>query len=207
MNSGAETPEWSVQGVLERRNAVEPWRRWLAGTAEEYATLAATAAAHHDPIETGKLVVETVPDPAADVFEGRHFQTDDLIQVMVVEFGAQFVNALRDLIEIAYPILLFVGLALEGDLSLERVAVEPRITVAVSHVHRQVVGSLERKFLEDFEHLCALCLGSEGHTATQQLTFTEAREACTARSRRWNELTAFLTEKARAGRTWSRPPE
>ena len=85
----------------------------------EHAPLAATAAAHDDPIETGKLVVEPVPDPAADVFEGRHFQTNDPIQVMVVEFDTQFVNALRDLIEIAYSILLFVGLALEEDLSLE----------------------------------------------------------------------------------------
>jgi hypothetical protein len=155
MNSGAETPEWSGQSVLKCWNAVEPGRRWLAGTAVEYTTLAAAAAAHDNPIETGEPVVEMVPDPAANVFKGRHFQTDDLIQVMMVEFGAQLGNALGDLIKIAYPILLFVGFSLEEDLNLERVAVEPRITVPVSHIHCQVVRGLERKFLENFKHLCA----------------------------------------------------
>ena len=95
----------------------------------EHATLAATAAAHDDPIETGKLIVEPVPDPAADVFERRHLQPRDLVQVIVVEFGAQPGDALFDLAEIAQPVLLPVGFALEKDLNLERVAVEPRITM------------------------------------------------------------------------------
>jgi hypothetical protein len=147
--------------VLEGRNAVEPWRRRLVGTAIEYATLAATTAAHDNPTETGKLVAEPVPDPAADVFQRRHFQTRNLIQVMVVEFGAQFGDQLPDLVKIAHPIRLLVGLAPENDLNLERVTVEPRITVPVTNVHRQVVGGLERKFPKYLEHLHTLGLDYE----------------------------------------------
>ena len=74
----------------------------------EHAPLAATAAAHDDPIETGKLVVEPVPDPAADVFKRRHLQPRNLIQLIVVEFGAQLGNALLDLAKIAHPVFLLV---------------------------------------------------------------------------------------------------
>src|SRR4051812_49788664 len=66
-----------------------------------------------------------LPDPTADVFERRHLQPRDLIQIIVVEFGAKLGDALFDLAEIAQPFLLLVGLTLEKDLNLERVAVQP----------------------------------------------------------------------------------
>src|SRR5215211_1010737 len=100
-------------------------KQGLIKTAVEYATLAATAASHDDSIETGKLIVKPVPDPAADIFECRHLQPGDLIQVIVVEFGAHFGDTLFDLAEIAQPFLLLVGFALEKDLNLERVTMEP----------------------------------------------------------------------------------
>ena len=100
-------------------------KQGLIKTAMEHATLAATAASHDDSIETGKLIVEPVPDPAADIFERRHLQPGNLVQIIVVEFGAQFGDALFDLAEIAQPFLFLVGFALEIDLNLERVTVEP----------------------------------------------------------------------------------
>ena len=55
----------------------------------------------------------------------------DLVQAIVVEFGAQRGDALPDPGEIAHPVPFLVGLALEKDLNLERVVVEPRITVTL----------------------------------------------------------------------------
>src|SRR3954465_5723414 len=86
-------------------------KQGLIKTAVEHATLAATAASHDNSIETGKLIVEPVPDPAADIFETEHLQPGNLVQIIVVEFGASSRDTLFDLAEIAQPFLLLVGLA------------------------------------------------------------------------------------------------
>ena len=80
---------------------------------------AATAAAHDNPVETGYLVVEPMPDPAADIFQGRHLQSGNFIQIVVVEYGAQLGDVVLDLVEVAQPVLRPVGLAPEKDLHLE----------------------------------------------------------------------------------------
>jgi hypothetical protein len=119
----------------------------------EDAPLAATAAAHDNPVETRYLVVEPMPYPAADIFERRHLQPGDFIQVIVVEYGAKLGDVPLDFGEIAQPVLRPVWFAPEEDLHLERVTVKPGIMMAIADVYREVMGGLEGKFLENLEHL------------------------------------------------------
>src|SRR4051812_5915544 len=84
------------QNVPGSSSAVEPSRRWLAGTAVVYAAFPATAAAHDNPVETGELPVEPVPNPPADVFQRWHLEPRNLIQIIVIKFDAQLRDALLD---------------------------------------------------------------------------------------------------------------
>src|SRR6266851_9376744 len=147
--------------IRTARRAVKSGRAFA-----EDAAFAARTAAHEDPVETGQLIVQPVPDPAADILERRHFEPLDVVEIAMVELMTELDDMPFELTEIAQPMLLLVFLALQEHLDPEGVAVQPSIRMAVGDIDRQVMCCLEGKFFKDFKHIC-LCAqrGAHAHLA------------------------------------------
>src|SRR5690606_12095935 len=97
--------------------------------------------------ERRELRLHPVPDPLREDLARRVLEAGDLVQVPMIELLPERLPDVVDDAEVDEPSRLRIDGASDGELDLERVAVEAPALVTIRHV-RQEVGRLEAEFVD-----------------------------------------------------------
>lgn len=101
-----------------------------------------------DFAETGKLRSQLLPQPGTHVFDGGVFQTFDLVEIGMIELLHERLHRFGNLCVIVNPADVWIGLAFDGDLQLEGVAVHLGAFVFAGEIGQRLSG-LETKVFDD----------------------------------------------------------
>ena len=99
--------------------------------------------------QQGQIGLESVPDPAGEIFTGRVLQPGDVVEIVVIEHLEQRLECGLEVGEVHHPTQLRVERAFDMDLDLEGMAVQPRALVRGRQVG-QAMCCLDAKGLGDF---------------------------------------------------------
>lgn len=103
-------------------------------------------------LRQGRL--QSLPDPAGQVFAGGVLQSLDVVEVVVVQPVVDRLEFFLDVAEIHHPATGFVGVPGDSEPDMEGMAVQPGALVTLRHIG-QAVGRFKMKFLVNF-HAFAL---------------------------------------------------
>lgn len=95
---------------------------------------------YHHFAKPGAFGLKGVPDPNGEVFEGRVFQSGDIVQVTMIELLDDLLGCLADLGMIIEPAQLRVDFAFHRDLDAKTMAMDASTFVPRRHVGKHMGG-------------------------------------------------------------------